>query len=270
MGNTQSCQPFLRWAGGKRWLAKDLTPYLPIESFNNYHEPFLGGGSIFFQLKPKKAYLSDLNSNLINAYIQVRDNLGGVIENLKGFRNTKEDYYKIRSTVYSSPLKSAAQFIFLNATSFNGIYRVNLNGDYNVPYGNRQGYQFDFDNLKSVSELLQKASISSGDFYESILNVKRGDLVFLDPPYTVTHNKNGFIHYNKKLFCIEEQKRLSEMIATIKDIGAFYILTNAAHQSVRDIFDHGDSVFEVKRNSLVGGIGAKRGKYREIIMTNGV
>ena len=112
--------------------------------------------------------------------------------------------------------------------------------------------------------------MDNGDFYNCLDNVKKDDLVFLDPPYTVTHNNNGFIQYNQRIFSLEEQKRLSEMIYKIKERGAFYILTNAAHPTIREIFDQGDSIFEVSRNSSIGGRNAKRGQFSELIFTNGV
>jgi len=268
--NNKAVQPFLRWAGGKRWLAKELEKYLPVGQFNQYHEPFLGGGSIFFHLHPKKSFLSDTNQDLINTYKMVRDESEQVADLLKTFKNTSDDYYEIRSIVFDTSVERAAQFIYLNSTSFNGIYRVNLDGKYNTPYGKRTGYKFDYDNFYKVATVLQNVTFNSCDFLDALANIQKNDLVFLDPPYTVTHNNNSFIQYNQKLFSISEQYKLSEMINKIKKIGAYYILTNAAHPRILEIFDHGDPVFEVRRNSTVGGLGAKRGKYREVIMTNGV
>jgi len=266
----KKCMPFLRWAGGKRWLLKQLHNYLPVNGFNQYHEPFIGGGSVFFHLQPKKAFISDLNEELINTYIAVQKDVELVIFFLKNFKNIEEDYYRIRSIKFDDFFQEAARFIYLNQTSFNGIYRVNLNGEYNVPYGRRHSFQFNYDNLRDVSLNLKNIDFSSGDFTNIIKNVKKGDLVFLDPPYTVTHNSNGFIQYNQKIFSLAEQYRLSEMIDKIKDIGAYYILTNAAHPEVVNIFQKDDPIFEVSRSSTIGGIGSKRGKYAELIMTNGV
>ena len=262
--------PFLRWAGGKRWLLKQLHNYLPVDGFNQYHEPFIGGGSIFFHLQPEKAFISDLNKELIDSYMAVQQDVELVIDFLKDFKNTEEDYYQIRPVKFDDFFQEAARFIYLNQTSFNGIYRVNLNGEYNVPYGKRHNFKFNYDNLRKVSKNIKNTSFSSGDFSEAIQNIKKGDLVFLDPPYTVTHNSNGFIQYNQKIFSLSEQYKLSEMIDKIKDIGAYYILTNAAHPEVKSIFQKDDPVFEVNRSSTIGGIGSKRGKYAELIMTNGV
>lgn len=268
--NKICCKPFLRWAGGKRWLLKDINSYLPFNGFEQYHEPFLGGGAIFFHLNVKKSYISDVNEELIDTYKAIQLNVEGVISHLKTFNNTKEDYYKIREQNFRIFEKKAAKFIYLNQTSFNGIYRVNLKGKYNVPYGYRGKYQFNFDNLRCVSNYLKDTTISHNDFSNILNNVKENDLVFLDPPYTVTHNNNGFVQYNKNIFSIEEQYRLSNMIEEIKNRNAYYILTNAAHPKIREIFNHGDKIIEVKRSSLVGGKNAKRGKYEELIITNGL
>ncbi len=191
-----------------------------------------------------------------------------VINELSKLKNTKEDYLKIRKQKFTNDYKRAAKFIYLNHTSFNGIYRVNSDGEYNVPYGYRNNLKFDYENLRLVSNLLKKSRIKHGDFSETLRNVKAGDLVFVDPPYTVTHNHNGFVKYNQKIFSIEDQYRLANTVNTIKEIGAYYILTNAAHHKVREIFNNNDSVIEVKRASLIGGKNAARGQYEELIITN--
>ncbi|MDQ7047216.1 MAG: Dam family site-specific DNA-(adenine-N6)-methyltransferase [Sulfurovum sp.] len=260
-------KPFLRWAGGKRWLIKHLESFLP-ETFNQYHEPFIGGGSIFLYLNPKKAFISDFNAELIEAYDSVKNNPQEIIKHIKSFKNTKEEYLTIRTQNFQSAEKRAARFIYLNQTSFNGIYRVNSQGKYNVPYGHRTKYQFDFENILEVSKVLKNINIFHADFMQCIENVKENDLIFLDPPYTVTHNNNGFIQYNQKIFSLEDQHRLADLIQQIKDKKAYYILTNANHLKIREIFDFGDEITEISRASLIGGKGAVRGKYSEIIMTN--
>ena len=132
------------------------------------------------------------------------------------------------------------RFLDLNQTSFNGIYRANLNGDYNVPYGHRSKDFFDAENLALVSERLQGCQLGCIDFEDVIRNVRSGDLVFLDPPYTVSHNKNGFIKYNQQLFSLDDQKRLRDLVDALNQKGAYYILTNAAHATIAEIFSNGD------------------------------
>ena len=261
-------KPFLRWAGGKRWFLKELKEFVNINNFNSYHEPFIGGGSVFFYLSPQKGFISDFNEELINSYNSIKNNPEEIIELIQKYKKTKEEYYFIRNKKFNSDFEKAAQFIYLNQMSFNGIYRVNLKGEYNVPYGYRNSYNFDLENIRTVSIALKNIEIIHQDFEKSIDNVKKGDLVFLDPPYTVTHNTNGFIHYNQKLFSINDQYRLSNTINYIKEIGAFYILTNAAHQKIKEIFSNGDKMIEIERACLIGGKNAERGKFTEIIITN--
>jgi DNA adenine methylase len=262
-------KPFLRWAGGKNWLLKDLHKYIPTNGFNNYVEPFLGGGSVFFHLQPEKAYLSDLNSELTDTYHALKEYVEEIILELRSYKNNEEFYYKMREAIPRTDVKRAARFIFLNQTSFNGIYRENLAGKYNVPYGHRTKNFLDEDILRKASTSLSNAIINSRDFEQSINDINTGDLVFIDPPYTVTHNDNGFIKYNSKLFDLEAQYRLSAFVDEIKNKNAFYILTNAAHQDVKAIFTkEGDQIHTVSRASLIGGKKATRGQYEEFIFTN--
>ncbi len=262
-------KPFLRWAGGKSWLIKHLSSFIPQSGYNRYHEPFLGGGSIFFHLKPNRAFLSDLNQDLIETYSQIKNNVSSVIDELKKFENTEECYYQLRQAQFEDNAANAARFIFLNQTSFNGIYRVNLKGEYNVPYGYRNKDFIDEKNLLLASRSLKNCTLLYNDFTDSLANIKKNDLVFIDPPYTVTHNNNGFIKYNKNLFDLDSQFRLSKYIDEIKQRDAYYILTNAAHEEIEKIFyKDGDKVLKLNRASLIGGKNAHRGQYSELIVTN--
>ena len=266
-------KPFLRWAGGKTWLIKELDTYLP-PNFNNYHEPFVGGGSVFIYLKStgrilNRAYLSDKNEDLINAFKAVKEDPNSLIEYLKKFKNNKEFYYHLRKKNFQNQIEKAAQFIFLNRTSFNGIYRVNLKGKYNVPYGFKEYKQlFDFENIKNISKLLQNVELDAKDFEENFDNIHQNDLVFLDPPYTVAHQNNGFIKYNQKIFAWEDQERLERYISKIKEKNAYFILTNAAHENIENLFDNIGIRKEVQRFSVIGGKGATRKKISEYLFTN--
>ena len=163
----------------------------------------------------------------------------------------------------------AAQFIYLNKTSFNGIYRVNRQGKYNVPFGHR--YTIDFiqeEELPVCQKKLQKTILRCQDFETSLINVKKGDFVFIDPPYTVAHENNGFILYNQNLFKIEDQYRLAECLRQLTDIGAFFLMTNAYHKKIKDIY-HGTGEFsQLTRNSLIGGKGAIRSTIKEYLIKN--
>lgn len=263
-----SVRPFLRWAGGKTWLIKHLKK-IKNSNFNCYHEAFLGGGATYFYLRPKShSYLSDLNGELIETYQAVRDGVEDVIDKLQSFKNDEESYYVARDTIYDSSVERAAQFIYLNQTSFNGIYRVNLKGKYNVPFGFRKKEFIDVETLRNASLALADTSLFQSDFYSILENVKSRDLVFLDPPYTVSHNNNGFIKYNEKIFSLGDQHRLSNLIDEIKRKGAHYILTNAAHATIDEIFGKGDTKIELNRGSTIGGKEAERGQTSEYVFTN--
>lgn len=270
MSNFDKCRPFLRWAGGKQWLIKYLDGKLDLSSFVSYHEPFVGGGSILFHFQPQQAYISDINQKLVDTYLALRKNANAVVKALKEIEISAKEYYRIRQLEYDDIFQRAAQFIFLNQTSFNGIYRVNSKGQYNVPYGKRVNFHFDFENIIQAGLYLKSVkSIECCGFMGCIDYIKKGSLCFLDPPYTISHNENGFISYNQKLFTIEDLYRLSQLIDQIKLRGAYYILTNAAHDDVKRIFKkNGDFTYELARASLIGGKNAKREKYEECIFTN--
>ncbi len=263
-------KPFLRWTGSKSWLVKQNFFNLIPRKFNNYHECFLGGGSVFFALENEnQSFLYDSNPELIETYIQIRDNLDQVVEHLKKLKNTEKDYYNIRDHHYESPCARAARFIYLNRCSFNGIYRVNKNGIYNVPYGKRSNVDIlTRDNLSLVKERLQGTKILETDFAESLKYISEGDFVFLDPPYTVAHEHNGFIEYNQKLFSWEDQERLRDFLIEITNKGAYFILTNASHHSILNLYDSIGQIRKVSRHSQVGGRNKTRGTYNELIIYN--
>lgn len=262
-------EPFIRWAGGKSWLLQEVDNLLEKVEYKNYYEPFLGGGAVFFSRNhPKNCYLSDLNKELIDTYIAVRDRPNEVIRHFLTYENTEEDYYRIRELQSEDLVEKAAQFIFLNQTSYNGLYRVNRDGKYNVPYGNRKKWTYNCDRILFASQKLQKVKLKCSDFSYYKYRIKEKDLVFLDPPYTISDN-NGFIMYNKELFSLDDQHRLSKFIDYIRKKGAYYILTNAAHPIIREIFmKDGDRVLELDRQSLIGGKCARRGRVSEFIFTN--
>ena len=261
-------KPFLRWAGGKAWFHQHLVDLLGNHEFDNYYEPFLGGGSIFFSLNATEAVLSDANAELIEAYIAVRDHPEEVIETFLTYRNEKDFYYNLRAQIPDDPNARAARFIYLNRTSYNGLYRVNRQGQYNVPFGNKPSIGINEGTIRSASEGLQNAVLVSGDFEDGIEHIRENTLVFLDPPYTVSHNHNGFIAYNQDIFSIEDQQRLANFIHQIDEVGAYYILTNAAHDAIRNIFRDCGRSFIVERQSLIGGRNAQRGLTEELVFTN--
>ena len=263
-------KPFLRWAGGKSWFIDHLEKLLAGQNFTNYYEPFLGGGSIFFSLSITDAVatLSDANKELIDTYIAIRDNVEEVIKHFSTYENTSEFYYKLREKEPTNSFEKAARFIYLNHTSYNGLYRVNRKGKYNVPFGNRKSDTIDIEEIRKASVALAGTNLITHDFENRGDVIRERTLVFLDPPYTVSHNDNGFIQYNQSIFSIEDQERLARYIQYIIDQGAYFILTNAAHNAIREIFSECGHSMLVERQSLIGGKKAKRGLTSELVFTN--
>lgn len=264
-----SIEPFIRWAGGKSWFIEYFLKEIEGLNIRNYYEPFLGGGAVFFSLDGyKHAYLSDINPELINLYEQIRDNPIELISVFEKLENSEEEYYRIRGLEEESCVQRAARFLYLNQTSYNGLYRVNKQGKYNVPYGFRENWLYDVERIRQASQKLQKVKFKCCDFAYYKYRIKEGDLVFLDPPYTVSHNQNGFIEYNRNLFSLDDQKRLCKFIRFISDKGAYYVLTNAAHPVIKEIFGNEGRMVELTRNSLIGGKNSKRGEISEYMFTN--
>lgn len=264
-------KPFLRWTGGKNWLIPKLSKIVSKINYNNYHEPFIGGGSVFFALNPKeKSFLSDINFDLINCYTCIKNSPEKVIQYLSLFKQNKDEYYKLRDQKFDNIFKEASKFIYLNKTSFNGIYRVNSEGKYNVPYGNKS---FNIEILEKLinsgSNQLKNTVIKNQDFKKSLDLIKPNDLVFLDPPYTITHNNNGFIKYNEKLFSIDEQHNLSSYIDNVISRDAYFILSNAFHPDVKSIYTKENTKrYILERKSVISGKKTSRNIYKEYLFTN--
>lgn len=262
---------FIRWAGGKAWFISAVQDMIKNIQFNNYIEPFMGGASIFFSLElPNRAFLSDINGELVNTFIQIRDNLDCVTERVKEYKTDKDSYYEIRKQEPTDPVEQAARFLYLNFYSFNGIYRVNSKGKFNVPYGRRIG-EFNYERLQGIRDKLQTADIRVRDFDACRDSIHKGDLVFLDPPYAVSSKSSGsdmFIAYNPTLFSLEDQQRLADLIDYINEVDAFFILTNAHHPEIAKIFKDKGAMLEYDRTCNIGGKAAKRGKVKEYIFTN--
>jgi DNA adenine methylase len=239
-------------------------------SIRTYHEPFLGGGSVFLGLRAfDQAVLSDSNAELMEAFEVIREAPEEVAALAHAHGNDEETYYRLRGSKPLGKVERAARFLYLNHTSFNGIYRVNLDGIYNVPFGRRTRMNMPgAEHLVDVAARLQNALLLTRDFWACLEHVGTGDLVFLDPPYTVAHNNNGFIKYNQRLFSFEDQHRLSLLIDEIKGKGAYYILTNAAHPSIAQLFEKGDCRLETRRRNNIGGNNALRGGAIEYLFTN--
>lgn len=263
-------QPFLKWPGGKRWLISQYFNVFPTQ-YNRYIEPFLGGGAIFFCLKPKNAILSDINGDLISTYIVMRDHPQELVEYLcKHEKEHSSDYYyTIRATEFDDPIESAARFLYLNRACFNGMYRVNKDGKFNVPIGTKTNFTYDIEQFIDYSNVLKNVDLRQCDFLDSISRAGKNDLVFADPPYTVSHKQSGFIKYNDHLFTWEDQKRLFEALVLAKERGAIILLTNASHDDIKGMYlTQGFFVESVQHHSLISGKADKRRLQEELLISS--
>jgi DNA adenine methylase len=263
--------PFLKWAGGKRWLVNSNTLPVP-KKFNTYFEPFLGSGAVFFLLEPQRAYLSDINPDLIELYRVIRSQPKIFAELLLTHhkKHSKEYYYKIRNSIPSNKLERAARFLYLNRTCWNGLYRVNLKGAFNVPIGTKTSVILETDDFVSISRLLKKATIICKDFEEIINITEEGDFLFIDPPYTVQHYTNNFLKYNEKIFSWDDQIRLREALVKAKMRGVQLVVTNADHPSIKELYKTVGKYHQFTRNSILAGDSSKRGPTTEAIFVTNI
>jgi DNA adenine methylase len=256
--------PLLKWPGGKRKLVNQITRLFPLK-YGKYFEPFLGGGALFFKLLPTDAYLSDQNPELMNAYIQVKNAPGRVINELKKWRNTEKGYYRVRALEPSNRYQRAARLIYLCTLSFNGIYRQNLHGEFNVPYSFKTHLNpCDEEKIHKVSESLCNITLQESDFGSAISKARSGDLAYFDPPYTVAHGNNGFVKYNAKIFSWEDQVRLAKAARLLGDRGCSVYVSNADHESIHALYKD-FRVATLERQSVIAASGIFRKKITECV-----
>lgn len=236
---TVPAKPILKWAGGKTQLLGDLLPKVP-SSYGKYIEPFFGGGAMFFALQPERAVIADSNPELINLYRQVAYHVDNVIYQLKKYENTQEMFYVVRGQDWTMlpEAEAAARTIFLNKTCFNGLYRVNKKGQFNVPFGKYKNPKIcDEDGLKAASVALRKAEIVCGDYLLILEHYAQpGDFVFLDPPYLPISEYSDFKRYTKEQFYEEDHVELAKMVKSLHERGCYIILTNSNHPLVHELY----------------------------------
>ncbi len=265
--DTPPTTPLLRWAGGKRRLLHQILPMVPPK-FRRYYEPFFGGGALFFALQPQFATLSDSNEELMLCYQQVRDSPEDVITALNNFPNTQHDYYRIRDQTPQLDAERAARIMYLTTLSFNGIYRINNSGRFNVPYSQRHHVNpCNPESIRRVSKALTGVELLDGDFGNVLGNAQTGDLIYLDPPYTVAHGNNGFVKYNQRMFHWHDQERLAQLAGELDARGCHLIISNADHASLRELY----SRFRIKiisRNSIIAAASNDRKLITECIFHN--
>ena len=262
--------PFLKWPGGKRWLV-EKHPRIFRRNFDRYIEPFLGAGSVYFHLAPDEAVLGDLNPELVIAYTGIKENAQEVLLLLQKHHlmHCHEHYYSVRDNIPASLAAQAARIIYLNRTCFNGIYRVNRQGRFNVPIGDRKQVIRDTDDFEAIAGLLAGSRLCHSDFEPLVDEARVGDLVFLDPPYTVRHNRNGFIKYNENLFSWDDQERLAKAATRAVERGAQIVVTNAFHGTVRALYSKDLFSFKkVNRYSAISAATDSRKHFEELVITS--
>ena len=265
--------PIVKWVGGKRQLMFELLKNMQ-KNYNRYFEPFIGGGALFFELQPNNAYISDTNEELINLYQVVRDNINELIKDLKKHKITKEYFMEIRNIDRTqeyqnwSDIQKASRFIYLNRTCFNGMYRVNSKGEFNVPFGNYKNPRIvDENNLLNCSELLKNTEIECADFSQILSKVKKGDFVYLDPPYVPLNETSSFTSYTKDGFDLDMQFKLRDVCDELDNKGVKFLLSNSDTKLVNELYEN----YNIKKVFATRAINANpdgRGKITEVLVRN--
>ena len=262
-------RPFLKWAGGKSKLIQQYSKFFPQE-FNTYYEPFLGGGAVFFHLQPNNAVLTDINTELINVYCCVRDRVESLIETLNEHqeKHNKDYYYRIRSQQYEAEIKRAARIIYLNKTCFNGLYRENSQGKFNVPMGKYKNPPIcQPELLRSVSVALQFKEIKVRSFEEVLNDAKKGDFVYFDPPYHPISATSNFTGYSRSAFTEVEQIKLKDVFVELSNKGVKVMLSNSNCEFIRELYKS-FTIEEILAARAINSNGNKRGKIKEVLVMN--
>ncbi|MCB0192654.1 MAG: DNA adenine methylase [Anaerolineae bacterium] len=268
-------QPLLKWAGGKRQLLKEIKKCFP-KKYSTYHEPFLGGGAVLFDIQPKKAFVNDVNSDVINVYRVIKEDVNELIEDLKTHKNESDYYYKIRELDRTSefedlsPLKKASRIIYLNKTCYNGLFRVNSQNQFNVPFGKYKNPNIvnEFV-LRAVSQYLNTNNITiwNKDFEEALQNVHKDDFVYIDPPYDPVSDSSSFTGYTLYGFDKNEQIRLKNVCDELNRIGCKFLLSNSATSFIRELYkDYQITIVGASR--AINSVPSGRGKIEEVLVRN--
>lgn len=257
--------PFLKWAGGKRWLVSAGIP--APTNFERLVEPFLGSAAVFFAMTPESALLTDLNHDLINLFQVVQEHPLALQLELEGHHraHSKAYYYMMRAKEEEDTIRRAARMLYLNRTCWNGLYRVNKKGEFNVPIGTKSTVVMQGEIFSEYAKVLRSASFMCQDFEVTIDSCGDGDFLFVDPPYTVKHNMNGFVKYNEQIFNWDDQIRLVAALRRAGKRGASILVTNADHESVLDLYRGDFEYRSVARNSVLAGSASHRGRTTEAL-----
>lgn len=266
---------FVKWAGGKKQLLEQFKQFFP-KKIDRYFEPFVGGGAVAFYViktyNPKEVYLSDTNEELVNTYNIIKNNVEGLIKLLKLYKqkHSKEFYYEMRSKDINklTNTERAARFIYLNKTCFNGLYRVNSKGGFNVPIGSYKNPAIcPEEDLREISKLLKYAKIEVKQFYDISKDVKKGDFIYFDPPYYPLNKSKSFTTYTKENFLEKEQEKLADVFKQLNIKNGRIMLSNSDSDFIKGLYK-GYSISTVKANRMINCNGDGRGKISELVITN--
>ncbi|MCC7362410.1 MAG: DNA adenine methylase [Anaerolineales bacterium] len=268
---TTIVKPFIKWAGGKRGLVPEIRRLLPAK-YGRYLEPFLGGGAVALALNSRPMYLNDINEELINAYLVIRNNLEQLILILDGHQSAHSEsyFYAIRDVepALLTSIERAGRFIYLNKTAFNGLYRVNRRGEFNVPFGNyKNPILYERENLEALSSFLIGVYLSCQDYAEFLeLHAQVDDVIYLDPPYQPIGKYSDFKRYTKNQFGEQDQRKLARIFDKLANLGAYPILSNSYSELVLELYRH-HVITVVDSNRAINKNAAGRGPVREVIVT---
>lgn len=266
-------KPFVKWVGGKRQLLKQFQNFYPKDFnpiTNTYFEPFVGGGAVFFNLHPYKATLSDINEELIATYQTIKEAPEKLIKELKKYKYEKEFYLEIRAQDPKklSKVKVASRFLFLNRTGFNGLYRVNSKGGFNVPFGRYTNPIIcDEANIQNVSQLLQNVEIKNRSYKEVLKDAKKGDFIYFDPPYIPLNPTSSFTSYTQDGFGKKQQEELRDVFVKLHKKGCFVMLSNSDTPVTRELYKD-FTINTVFAGRMVNANAKKRGKVQEVVVCN--
>jgi DNA adenine methylase len=268
-------EPILKWAGGKRSLIPNIVALLPTDyKVRAYHEPFFGGGALFFTLKPADGSINDINPRLINFYKVVRDDPEELIEQALQYRYEKDAFYQLRNHYNKemlSPIEDAALTLYLNKTAFNGLYRVNSKGEFNVPFGRYSNPTIvDKDRIRAASKLLQNIEILQKDFSYVVERAEKDSICYFDPPYLPVSNTANFTSYSQDGFTWNDQIRLKDTCVKLHEKGVFFVLSNSYVEKLIDYYRDVDEfrIHVVKANRAIDSKATSRGPVNEALITN--
>lgn len=272
-------QPFLKWAGGKRQLLPEIRKYIP-QSFSHYYEPFIGAGAVLFDIQPSQATINDVNSELMNIYEVIRDDVDELLKDLRKHVNEPDYFYEIRALDrtedYASltSVERASRLIYLNKTCYNGLFRVNSKGQFNVPFGKYNAPNIINEGvLREVSDYLKRSEIQmlNIDFAEAVQGAKEGDFIYFDPPYDPVSETSSFTSYSNDGFSRSDQERLRNLFVELHERGCYVLLSNSDTPFIRELYEniHADiRVVSVQATRAINSQASKRGKIGEVLVTN--